>query len=251
MRFVLNIGAGVMQTVAVVARKGGSGKTTLSVHLAIAGYLRAIRTLLADADPQRSAAEALRSRTQPGPKLVETNGAKLFALQDMAKRAGHDLLIIDTPCGPEQDVAAAITLADLTLIVARPTFLDMAAAVRTIDTARRLGRPAEIVFNQAYPTRAGREPRSVVKAFEALRFTGMPVCPEVVRLRSSLQTALATGRSVEELGPSRAADDIAALWRHVRMAIFTEHPMLRGGPSRGGCAQPNPPAGCWRPRSGG
>jgi chromosome partitioning protein len=223
----MSIGASVMQTIAVVARKGGSGKTTLAVHLAIAGYLRAIRTLLADADPQRSSCEALRARTSPGPKLVETNGPKLFALQDMARRAGHELLVIDTPCGPEQDVAHAMVIADLTLIVVRPTFLDIAAAVRTIETARRLDRPAQIVINQAYSARSGREPASVQKAFEALRFTGMPVCPEVIRSRSIMQTALSSGRSVEEYGASAAERDLAALWRHVRLAIFAEHPMLR------------------------
>jgi chromosome partitioning protein len=216
-----------MQTIAVVARKGGAGKTTLAVHLAIAGYLRGIRTLLADADPQRSASGSLKGRTVPGPKLIETNGPKLFALQDMARRAGHDLLVIDTPCGPEQDVASAMTIADLTLIVVRPTFLDIAAAVHSTDTARRLGRPAQIVLNQAYSMRAGREPASVQKTFEALRFTGLPVCPEVIRARSSMQTALAGGRSVEEYGPSPAEHDMAALWRHVRLEVFTEHPMLR------------------------
>jgi chromosome partitioning protein len=224
---VASFGASVMQTVAVVARKGGSGKTTLAVHLAIAGYLRGVRTLLADADPQRSASEALRGRALAGPKLIETNGPKLFALQEMARRAEHDLLIIDTPCGPEQDVAHAMALADLSLIVVRPTFLDIAAAVRTIDTARRLGRPAQIVINQAYCARAGREPASVQKTFEALRFTGMPVCPEVIRSRAIMQTALTAGRSVEEYGPSRGERDMAALWRHVRLQIFTEHPMLR------------------------
>jgi chromosome partitioning protein len=67
----------------------------------------------------------------------------------------------------------------------------------------------------------------VRKAFEALRFTGMPVCPEVIRSRAIMQTALTAGRSVEEFGPSRAEHDMAALWRHVRLQIFTEHPMLR------------------------
>jgi chromosome partitioning protein len=223
----MSIGANVMQTIAVVARKGGSGKTTLAVHLAIAGYLRGVRTLLADADPQRSSGEALKTRSSPGPKFIETNGPKLFALQNMARRAGHELLVIDTPCGPEQDVAHAMVVADLTLIVVRPTFLDIAAAVRSIETARRLDRPVQIVINQAFSTRSGREPASVQTAFEALRFTGMPVCPEVIRARSIMQTALASGRSVEELGPSPAERDMAALWRHVRLAIFTEHPMLR------------------------
>ncbi|HEY1752756.1 MAG TPA: ParA family protein [Caulobacteraceae bacterium] len=208
-----------MRTIAVVARKGGSGKTTLAVHLAIAGHLRGVRTLLADADPQRSASEALKARTAPGPKRVETSGPKLFALQDMARRAGDETLVIDTPCGPEQDVGTAMTLADLVLIVVRPTFLDIAAAVRTIDTTRRLARPAQIVLNQASSTRAGREPPSVVKAMEALRFTGMPVCPHVIRTRGLLQTALATGRSAEEYGPSPAAAEIAALWRYLNLLM--------------------------------
>jgi cellulose biosynthesis protein BcsQ len=119
-----------------------------------------------------------------------------------------------------------MAVADLTLIDVRPTFLDIAAAVRSIDTARQLGRPAQIVVNQAYCARAGREPPSVQKTFEALRFTGLPVCPEVIRSRALLQTALTSGRSAEELGPSPAERDIAALWRHVRLQLFSGHPKL-------------------------
>jgi chromosome partitioning protein len=222
-----NVRARKMRTIAVVARKGGAGKTTLAVHLAIAAHLRGLNTILADADPQRSSSEVLRARVAPGPKRVETAGAKMFALQEMARRAGDELLVIDTPCGPEQEVSSAIASADLVLIVVRPTFLDIAAAVRTIDTARRLARPVEIVINQAYATRNGREPPSVLKAMEALRFTGMPLCPVVVRSRAALQLALASGRSAEELGPSAAADEIAALWRHVGKALAGNARLLR------------------------
>jgi len=208
-----------MRAIAVVARKGGSGKTTLAVHLALAGHLRGVRTVLADADPQRSASEALKGRAGPGPKRVETSGPKLFALVDASQRAGHELLIVDTPCGPEQEIGAAMAVADLVLVAVRPTFLDIAAAVRTIDTARRLGRPAWIVLNQAFSQRAGQEPPSVLKALEALRFSGLPVCPVVIRSRAVMQTALASGRSAEEFGPSPAERDIAALWRCLNEAI--------------------------------
>jgi chromosome partitioning protein len=215
-----------MRTIAVVARKGGAGKTTLAVHLALAGHLRGLRTTLADADPQRSASEALKVRAAPGPKRVETAGQKLFALQENARRAEHDLLVIDTPCAPEQEVVAAMTVADLVLIVVRPTFLDIAAAISVIDAARRLGRPAQVVLNQAFSARAGREPSSVQKALEALRFTGMPVCPQVIRSRALMQTCVASGRSAEEYGPSPAEQDIAALWRHVT-ARMAESPALK------------------------
>jgi chromosome partitioning protein len=215
-----------MRTIAVVARKGGSGKTTLAVHLALAGHLRGLKTVLADADPQRSASEAMKGRAIPGPKWVETAGPKLFALQDTLRRAGRELLVIDTPCGPEQEVAAAMAVADLALIVVRPTFLDIAAAVRTVDTARRLARPAQIVLNQAFSARAGRESPSVMKALEALRFSGMPVCPQVIRSRALMQSALASGRSAEEFGPSPAEQDMAALWRHLNQLI-AEPSLLR------------------------
>jgi len=215
-----------MRTIAVVARKGGAGKTTLAVHLALAGHLRGVRTMLADADPQRSASEALKVRVGPGPKRTETSGPKLFALHDTCLRAGYDLLVIDTPCGPEQDVVAAMSAADLALIVVRPTFLDIAAAVSVIDAARRLGRPAQIVLNQAFSPRSGREPPSVLKAFEALRFTGMPVCPPVIRSRALMQICVARGRSAEEYGPSPAEQDIASLWRHVN-SLMAEPPVLK------------------------
>jgi chromosome partitioning protein len=216
-----------MRTISVVARKGGAGKTTLAVHLALAAHLRGLKTVLADADPQRSSSEVLKARLAEGPKRVETAGPKVYALQEMARRAGDEFLVIDTPCSPEQDVSAAMMMSDLILIAVRPTFLDIAAAVYSIDMARRMARPAQIVLTQAYPARAGREPPSVQKAQEALRFTGMPVCPVVVRSRALFQSALTSGRSAEELGPSPAASEIAALWRHVARAVADDQRLRR------------------------
>jgi chromosome partitioning protein len=211
-----------MRTIAVVTPKGGAGKTTLAVHLAIGGYLRGRETVLADADPQRSAGEVLRARVGPGPRRMETSGAKLFALQDQAARAGADFLIIDTPVGPEHEIGQALMLSDLTVLVVRPTFLDIAAVVRVVDTARRLGRATLIVLNQALCPRAGHESPSVLKAIEALRFTGLPVSPVVIRSRAVYQSALASGKSAEEMGPSPAADEMAALWLQIEGLAATE-----------------------------
>lgn len=202
-----------MRTIAVATPKGGAGKTTLAVHLAIAAHLRDREVILADADPQRSASEVLRLRVGGGPRRVETSGPKLFALKDSAERAGAEFLIIDTPAAPEHDVSQAMTHSDLTVLVVRPTFLDIAAAVQIIDLTRRLGRASVIVLNQALCPRGAIEPPSVRKALEALRFTGLPVAPVVIRSRAVYQSALAAAKSAEELGPSAAADEIAALWR--------------------------------------
>ena len=199
----------------------------MSVHLAIASHLRGHKTVLADADPQRSSSEVLRARSAPGPDRVETSGPKLFALQVASQRAGVDNLIIDTPAGPEHELGHAVVLADLTMLVVRPTFLDIAAAVRTIDMARRRGRPAMIVLNQALCPRAGIEPPSVLKALEALRFAGFSVASTVIRSRAAYQTALNSGRSAEELPMSPARQEIAGLWADVEAALYQNAQLRR------------------------
>jgi len=209
-----------MRTIAVIARKGGSGKTTVAVHLAIASHLRGRRTLLADSDPQRSSSTVLKARRGSGPDYCETSGLKLFALQVGALREGVEALVIDTPAGAEDDLAHAIVLADLSLLVIRPTFLDFAAAIRTADVLRRLHRPGLIILNQAPVSRSGTEPPLVKKAHEALRLMRLPVAPTILRARSAYQSALETGCSAEELGPSTAAQEVAELWNFVARLTF-------------------------------
>jgi len=210
-----------MRTIAIIARKGGSGKTTVAVHMAIAAHLRGRRTLLADSDPQRSSSVVLKARRAPGPQVIETSGPKLFALQVAAMRSDIDALMIDTAAGAEDEVAHAIVLADLSLLVIRPTFLDFAAAIRTADVLRRLHKPGVIVLNQAPVSRAGTEPPLVKKAQEALRMMRLPVAPTILRSRAAYQSALETGCSAEEIGPPNAAsDEVGQLWGFIERLAF-------------------------------
>jgi chromosome partitioning protein len=204
-----------MRTLAVVGRKGGSGKTTLAVNLAIAAHMRGKRVLVADSDPQRSALAALKGRMQGGPHCVATTGAKLFALQVAAVRDGFDLLLVDTPACGEEDLGHALVLSEMSLLSLRPTFLDLAAAVRTVDVANRLGRPAVAVISQAPPARLGAESLVVKRALEALMLMRLPVAPAIIRARLAYQTGLAVGRSAEEAGDVEAGREVAALWSYV------------------------------------
>ena len=63
-----------MRTVAVIALKGGSGKTTVATHLALAAHLRGVDTLVVDIDPQRSAENILSARMQTGPACIASTG---------------------------------------------------------------------------------------------------------------------------------------------------------------------------------
>ena len=207
-----------MKTLAGMSRKGGAGKTTVAVNLTLAARAMGVKAVLADADPLRSAGEVLRSRPEATAILFETAASKLFALREASVRSGADLLIIDTPAAPEQDVAEAVKVADLSLAVARPTYLDLAAAVRSVAIIQQLGREGMIVLNQCAPPRHGVEPPAVLKAFEALRFAGLPVTPAALRSRVVYQTAFAQGRSVLEIDQDGAASTevrelFACVWK--------------------------------------
>ncbi|HZZ34463.1 MAG TPA: AAA family ATPase [Caulobacteraceae bacterium] len=210
-----------MRTIAVIARKGGSGKTTVASHLALAAHLRGRRTLIADIDPQRSAMEVLKARRGEGPQGVDVAGPELFGVQVSAVRAGVEAMVVDTAAGAEEELAHAIVLADLCLLVLRPTFLDMAAAIQTVEIVRRLRKPTMIVVNQAPAARGGIEPPQVRKALQALRLMRLPVVPTTLRARAAYQAALETGRSVEELsGDPAAAQEVADLWDFIERFAF-------------------------------
>ena len=210
-----------MRTIAVIARKGGSGKTTVAINLGIAAHRRGVKTLLADCDPQRSLVDVLKARRNADPAVVETTGPGLLALQLSSHRAGIEALVIDTAAGKEEDFSHSIVLADLLLLVVRPTLLDFAALVRTLSVIRRLRKRAMVVLNQAPHRRSGVEPPAVRKAQDALRLLKLPVSPAILRTRAAYQSALERGYSVEEqVGDAAAAAEVNDLWSSVQQAAF-------------------------------
>lgn len=219
-------GEGLMQTVAVMSRKGGAGKTTIAVNLAVAAQARGRRVLLADLDVQRSAVEAMRQRPRMSPAVFEAAPGKLFQLRQVCERERFDLMIIDTPPAPEVDVLEAVRNADFCLLVARPSFLDIAAVARSGEMVRRLGRPYATVLNQAPGLRGGHETPTVLRAAEALRVAGMKPTPVGLRARTTFQSAMALGLAVEEYRPgSPGAQEIERLWAFVADQLEPRRPV--------------------------
>jgi chromosome partitioning protein len=114
-----------MRVIGLLSRKGGVGKTTLAVHLAVLARQAGQRTLLIDLDPQGSAAAWWRAREAETPALVETQPAELRSILDAARTDGVDLVVVDTRPSAEADVAPVAALSDLVLIPTRPAIFDL------------------------------------------------------------------------------------------------------------------------------
>jgi chromosome partitioning protein len=204
-----------MKILAILAQKGGSGKTTLAVHMAVCATRRKLRTALLDLDPQGSAYDWNASR-EDRRKLdaVKASSGQLAALLQQAKTAKADLVIIDT--APHSDSAAAIVaqLADFILIPCRPARFDLKAIGSTAAIAKLAKTPAAVVINAAPRGKLVKEAR------DALRQQGFTVIEPVLYQRAAYSHAVIDGRSVHEYEPDgKAAGEIDALFACLRRTL--------------------------------
>src|ERR1035437_699763 len=140
-----------MKTIAIISQKGGAGKTTLAIHLAVAAILAKKMTAIIDLDPQASATGWGDHRKSDEPAVVSAQPARLPQVLDAAREQGVALAVIDTAPHSESTALAAARLSDLILIPCRPAILDLRAIHSTIDLAKLAGKPSAVVLNAVPP----------------------------------------------------------------------------------------------------
>lgn len=196
-----------MRVIVFVTQKGGSGKTTLCINLAVACETMGRRCLILDLDPQATAEAWYHDREATTPRLVKATSGDLSRALDLARAQGFDYVLIDTPGRDEPAVAAAIRAGDFCLVPCRPTPADMKATPATMATIQRLGKPAAFVLMQT-PPRGFRAREAEI----GLSVLGQ-VAPVGVVSRSSFQDAQGAGLGVVEFEPdSKAATEIRDIW---------------------------------------
>jgi len=195
----------MMKTIAIVSRKGGSGKSTVAAQLAVGLHLRGHNVLVADTDPQRSVADVFRQRARPGPACEISAAEKLIVLKSQVALRRFDVMIVDVPGGHADNLVLAAAASDLAVIVSRPTYIDLCATAYSCQAVRQLGKPGLVVLNQAALPRCGREHPSVAKARRAIEVLGTPVSPAILRSRSAYQHSAELGLGVGEIDADSAA----------------------------------------------
>lgn len=196
-----------MNTLAIVSRKGGAGKTTLAVHLAVAAEAHGIATALFDLDPQASAALWSDHRGENIPAVVPAQAPRLPALLAQARQNEADLVIIDTAPHADGIASEAAAHSDAILIPCRPSAFDLDAIGASVRLARAVGKPAYVVINAA--------PVQGVETSEtraALAAAGVAICPVVLHQRKAYAIRIHEGRTAQEIEPKgKAAAEIQAL----------------------------------------
>jgi chromosome partitioning protein len=199
-----------VDTIAVVAQKGGSAKTTVVVHLAVEALREGRRVAIIDIDPQASVTGWHRVRAQATPALAAVTAAELAEAVEAARQDGFNLMLIDTPSHTASAALAAIRAAQFILIPCQPSAIDIAALGATTDMLKAADRPGAIVLTRVRP---GPDLEQAKAAVEVMQ---LPLAPAIGD-RVAYKRAVASGQAVVEFEPEgKAAGEIKALWRWIR-----------------------------------
>jgi chromosome partitioning protein len=206
-------GLNFMRTIAFVTQKGGSGKSTLAACLAVAAHEKGERVFLIDTDPLMSLSKWAKARGEQDIAVEWVPAPKLSSALTMLAKKGVTLAIIDTGAGESPAAAAAIKIADLCIIPARPNAFDLWASELTRKACSAARKEFAFLLNQCPPAQQSSRIEDGAKALEAMGGLLTPL----VSTRVDYQEAARHGLGVTELNPHGvAAEEMRELWASVK-----------------------------------
>lgn len=200
-----------MKTIIVANQKGGSGKSTVTVHLAAAAERAGDGpVIISDTDPQGTAADWFNQRKKAG---IDTPRYSPLALSDLREKiqalgdAGASYLFIDTAPSIGAVNADLFALADLILIPLNPTPADLRALVKGLPLVRQSGKPFHFVLARVRPNLRNNDGTAL--ALDALGL----VLSTRMHERVIYAETFAHGKTALEIDPKGvAAQEVTELW---------------------------------------
>lgn len=194
-----------MKTIAIVSRKGGVGKSTLTLNLATSTK----KAVIIDTDPQASCADWGDRRNSTSPPTITVPAGRVRAA--LLKQKGN-WCFIDTQPSAEASLIEIAQSSNMCIIVLRPGQMELDALGATFAAIRLSETSAVICINQAHPQANLDELVSALQEH-------YPVGP-IIRSRADFPASVAEGMGVNEWNPSgKAAKEVHDFWTWLRRKL--------------------------------
>lgn len=201
-----------MHTIIVANQKGGSGKSTLVTHLAVAADRCGDGpVVITDTDPQGTTADWFNARAALSPGYAPATMANLAEKIEALAEAGARWLFVDTAPAINEHNAELLRLADLVIVPLCASPNDLRALAKTLPILQAAGRPFVFAL-----TRVNPQAKLTVQTVMALSEHG-PVLQPALRERVGYPSAMIDGRTAQELDPKGpAGQEIEEMWLNVK-----------------------------------
>ncbi len=200
-----------MLVVSVISEKGGVGKTTTALALAVAAGQDGKRAAVIDTDPQATAAAWTDRREAEYPWVVTSPSARLRAAVEQARSQQIDFLVIDTPPHAGADAVEAARISDIVCIPVEPHAFAIETLAKMNDVLAAAGNPPAFALITKAPVQ-GRDSETAAAYVSGL---GLTVCPHVLYLRAAHRHAGNGGQSASEFEPDgKAADEVKNVYMY-------------------------------------
>ena len=208
------------KVITISQQKGGSGKTTIAVHLALAFIkYHNLKVAVIDTDPQGSLGKWFMIRTE---KKVSNDNltfktASLWGAQYESKalKKDHDIVIIDTPPKIESDARPSIESADLVLIPVAASHVDFWATGAIVDIAKKANKKILIQIN-----RSSQRSKLISKTNEFIKSLNLSATKTIIGNRQIFAASMGEGKTaVEKQKKSNAVEEIKQLSEQILLEL--------------------------------
>ena len=208
------------KVITICQQKGGTGKTTLAVHLALAfAKLHNLKIAIIDTDPQGSLGKwfVVRTEKKVSNENLTFKTASLWGAQYESKtlKKDHDIVIIDTPPKIESDARPSIEAADLVLIPMTPSHVDFWATEAIIDIAKKAEKKIFVQIN-----RANERSKLVKKTHEYIKSINVKSTNTLIGHRQIYASSMGEGKTaIEKQRKSNAVEEIKKLSEQILLEL--------------------------------
>ena len=208
------------KVITIAQQKGGTGKTTLAVHLALAFIkYHNLKIAIIDTDPQGSLGKWFMIREEK--KLSNDNltfkTASLWGAQYESKtlKKDHDIVIIDTPPKIESDARPSIESADLVLIPVAASQVDFWATGAIVEIAKKANKKILIQIN-----RANQRSKLISKTNDFIKSLNLSATKTIIGNRQIFASSMGEGKTaVEKQKKSNAVEEVKKLSEQILLEI--------------------------------
>jgi chromosome partitioning protein len=195
--------------------KGGVGKSTIAVHLAVAEAEKGRKVALIDSDVQESSSRWLQDLNDSvAVHRLQTPDDVLERAPELLEK--YEVVIADGPAGLSEVTRAILLVSDMALLPCGPSTLDLRAArdaIRVVRQAQGIRKGALKTF--FVPNKLQTNTRLSRELLDTAQELGIPIMPGL-HLRQAYADAVGQGTVVWRLPKTReAAEEINRLFASI------------------------------------